>query len=153
MTHPFDRRDRFVAVLGAGFAGGLALAIYAALSELDDASGPGTTYAFLASLVVGPAAANQPWAVPLGVVVLFAAALAWAYAYVSAAERQPQLITRPLISGIFFGMVVWFINLLVLVAVNRFTPALYALDRDLIGDIVFFGIPLAFTAARFLRAR
>jgi len=153
MTRSFDRRDRLVAALLAGIAGGIGVAIYAALSELDEGNGPGVTYTFLASAVLGPAAANQPWAVPVGVATLFAATIAWAYAYVYAAQRQPQLIARPIVSGIFFGMIVWFIDLLVLLVVTRFTPTLYSLDSTFIGAVAFFGIPLAFVAARFLRAR
>ena len=36
--------------------------------------------------------------------MLFAASIAWAYGYVTAAQRQGQLLTRPLISGIGLGV-------------------------------------------------
>jgi hypothetical protein len=53
--------------------------------------------------------------------------------------------------GIGFGIIVWFVNLLVLVAANRFAPTFFGLDRDLIAYIGFFGLPLAFVASRLLR--
>jgi hypothetical protein len=43
------------------------------------------------------------------------------------------------------------VNLLVLVAANRFAPTFFGLDRDLIAYIAFFGMPLAFVASRLLR--
>jgi hypothetical protein len=109
----------------------------------------------LASLIAGqPAvAAGGSWVVPLGVGGLFAGSIAWAFGYLYAAQRQPQLLTRPLISGIGFGLIVWFVNQLVLVTLDRWAPTFYGLDRDLIAFVIFFGVPLAFTAARLLRGR
>jgi hypothetical protein len=153
MTRSPARRDWIVAGLAAGIAAGLTIAAFAAFSEFDAGESPAATYVFLASLIVGPEAAQETWAVPLGIAGLFAASIGWASGYLWAARRQPQLLTRPLISGIGFGAVVWFVNLLVLVTMNRFAPTLYGLDRDLIAYIGFFGIPLAFVASRLLRAR
>jgi hypothetical protein len=40
----------------------------------------------------------------------------------------------------------------VLVGAGHFTaPTIYTFDRDMVAFIVFFGIPLAFTASRLVR--
>jgi MFS superfamily sulfate permease-like transporter len=155
MTRSLVGRDRLVAGVAAGIVAGITVAAFAAFSEWSTGASPAATYTFLASLIVGQAAAagGASWVVPLGIAGLFAGSIAWAFGYLYAARRQPQLLTRPLISGIGFGIIVWFVNQLVLVTMNRFTPTFYGLDRDLIAYVIFFGVPLAFTAARLLRAR
>jgi hypothetical protein len=78
----------------------------------------------------------------------------WAVAYVYAAKAQPQLLNRPLLSGAGFGITVWFVMQAVLVGAGRFTaPNIYSFDRDMVAYLIFFGVPLAFTASRLLRAR
>ncbi len=68
--------------------------------------------------------------------------------------NQSQLLTRPLLSGAGFGVIVWFVMQVVLVGAGHFTPPnIYTFDRDMVGFILFFGIPLALTASRLLRTR
>jgi hypothetical protein len=154
MTRSFARRDWILAGVAAGIVSGLTLAAFAAFSQAGAGESPAATYTFLASLIVGTAAAGGgAWVVPLGIAGLFAGTIAWAFGYLYAARRQPQLLSRPLVSGIGFGLVVWFVNLLVLVAMNRFAPTFVGLDRDLIAYVIFFGVPLAFVVARLLRGR
>jgi hypothetical protein len=155
MTRTIVRRDWLAAGVAAGIVAGLTVSAFAAFSQWNDGRSLTDTYTFLASLIVGPqtAAAGGTWVVPLGIAGLFAGSIAWAFGYLYAARRQAQLLTRPLVSGIGFGIVVWFVNQLVLVTMNRFTPTFYGLDRDLIAYVIFFGLPLAFTAAKLLRGR
>ena len=71
-----------------------------------------------------------------------------------AARRQTQLLTRPLLSGAGFGVIVWFVMQAVLVGAGHFSaPTIYSFDRDMVAFILFFGLPLAVTAARLSRAR
>jgi hypothetical protein len=153
MTRTLERRDLLLAAAGSGLAAALATALYAALNQWQGGESLADTYVFFTAVVGGAATAATPLAVPAGIVVLFAASIAWAYGYVTAAQRQGQLLTRPLISGIGLGVVVWVVNQVVLVAANRFSPSLWALDRDLIGCIAFFAIPLTVTASRLMRER
>jgi type IV secretory pathway TrbD component len=153
MTRSFARRDWIAAGVVAGIVAAITIAAFAAFSQLDAGQSPAVTYAFLADLIAGPAAAGSSFEIPLGVLGLFAGSIAWAFGYLYAARRQRQLLTRPLVSGIGFGLVVWFVNLLVLVAMNHFAPTFYGLDRDLIAYVAFFGVPLAFVASRMLRER
>jgi len=150
----FMKRDWLVAGLGAGIVSGITLAIFAAIADTRAGQPPDSTYAFLSACVGGTAFGASPAAVPAGVAVLFAATLLWAFGYVYAAHHQSQLLSRPLISGAGFGVIVWFVMQVVLVGAGHFTPPnIYTFDRDMVGFIVFFGMPLALTASRLLRTR
>jgi hypothetical protein len=149
----FVRRDRLRAALGAGLVSGATLAAFAWFAQWRTGAPPAATYEFLAGVVSGTSSAGASWAVPAGIVVLFAGSIGWAFGYVHAARRQPQLLTRPWISGIVFGLVVWVLMQVMLVAVNRFTPpTTTSFDRDITAFTLFFGVPLALTAARLTRA-
>ncbi len=154
MTRPFVLRDWLVAGIGAGLVSGVTLAAFAAFAQTRAGQPVSATYTFLASAVGGSAVGDGPSAVPLGVLVLFAGTILWAFGYVYGAQRQPQLVTRPLISGAGFGVIVWFVMQAVLVGAGHFTaPTIYSFDRDMVAFLLFFGIPLAFVASRLLRAR
>lgn len=148
----FGVRDVVVAAVGAGIVSGVTVAAYAALVELLAGEPLSTFYTYLAAELGGPALAAGPGAVAIGVLVLFGATIPWAFGYLHAAQRQPQLLTHPVISGIFFGLVVWLVMQLVFVVTGRFTPwSVYSVYRDLIGCMFCFGPPLAYTAARLWR--
>lgn len=151
MNGSLARRDWIVAGIVAGITAGITVSAFAAFNDLEAGESPLATYAFVATVFAGPAATGASWAVPVGIVALFGASIAWAFGYLYAAGRQRQLLRRPLLSGIGFGIIVWFVNLLVLVAANRFAPTFFGLDRDLIAYIAFFAMPLAFVASRLLR--
>jgi hypothetical protein len=154
MTRSLARRDWLVAGIAAGLVAGVTLAAFAAFAEARAGLPPSATYVFLAACVGGPALAESAAGVPAGVLVLFAGTIFWAFGYVYAAQRQSQLLTRPLISGAGFGVIVWFVMQAVLVGAGRFTPPnIYTFDRDMVAFLVFFGVPLAFTAARLMRPR
>jgi hypothetical protein len=154
MTRPLVLRDWLVAGLGAGLVSGITLGIFAAFAEVRSGQPITTTYTFLASAVGGAALGDGPSAVPLGVLILFAGTILWAFGYVYGARHQSQLLTRPLLSGVAFGLIVWFVMQAVLVGAGHFTaPTIYTFDRDMVAFLLFFGIPLAWVAARLLRAR
>jgi hypothetical protein len=154
MTRPFPTRAWLAAGLGAGLVSGVTLAAFAAFTEIRNGQPVTATYAFLAAAVGGPVLADGPAAVPAGVLVLFAGTILWGFGYVYAAGKQSQLRTRPLLSGAGFGLIVWFVMQAVLVGAGHFTaPTIYTFDRDMVAFLLFFGIPLAFTASRLLRAR
>ena len=154
MARTLVRRDRITAGFGAGIAAGLALAVFSAFAQRRAGNAISGTYRFLADAVAGQAAASSSWAVPAGIAILFACTILWAFGYLYAAEKQPQLLSRPLISGIGFGVIVWFVMQALLVPIGRFhQPTIYSFDRDIVAFTLFFGIPLAYVAARLTRAR
>jgi hypothetical protein len=153
MTRPLVLRDWLAAGIGAGLVSGITLAAFAAFAEVRSGQPVSATYTFLASAVGGSTLGDGPSALPVGVVVLFAGTILWAFGYVYGALRQPQLVTRPLVSGAAFGLIVWFVMQAVLVGAGHFSaPTIYTFDRDMVAFLVFFGIPLAWVAARLLRA-
>jgi hypothetical protein len=140
------------AALGAGIVSGITLVAFAAFAEMRAGQPLTATYSFLASAAGGSALGASSAGVPAGVALLFAGTILWAFGYVYAAQKQTQLLTRPLISGAGFGILVWFVMQAVLVGAGHFTaPNIYSFDRDMVGFILFFGIPLAVTASRLVR--
>ena len=119
----------------------------------DPGRPPGDEH-LLASAVGGTTFGKGPAAVPVGVLVLLAGTILWAFGYLYAARKQAQLLTRPLVSGTGFGVIVWFVMQAVLVGAGHFSaPTIYTFDRDMVAFIVFFGIPLAVTASRLVRVK
>src|SRR5579872_2315770 len=68
-------------------------------------------YSFDASIAVSTAAEGASWAVPFGIVLHLAVSIFWAFGYLWVAQQQPQLVRRPVISGLAFGLVVWLVML------------------------------------------
>jgi len=148
------RRDWLAAGLAAGLVSAATLAAFCAFAQWYTGDPISVTYAFLARVLAVPAAEGAPWAVPTGIAVLIVGCVLWAYGYLYAAESQPQLFTRPFVSGIFFGIVVWLMMQLMLLPFGMFhPPGLYEFDRELIGFMFFFGLPLALVASRLSRSR
>jgi len=150
----FAQRDVVVAGLGAGIAGALALAAYAALVQTWAGEPLDAFYVYLAGIAGGPGVAQSSAAIPVGAATLLVATIPWAFGYVHLARQQAQLVTRPVISGICFGALVYLCMQIFLAFVQRFTPlTTYAVYRDLIGCMFLFGPALAWTAAHLLRTR
>ncbi len=119
---------------------------------------PGFTLAgmfqFDASALVGKAAYTGNAYVALGIALHFLVAIGWAVGYAWAAERQRQLLTRPLLSGAVFGLIVYFAMQFMLFAANVYhNPSLGEFDAGLVANVVFYGIPVALINARFRRPR
>jgi hypothetical protein len=109
-------------------------------------------FVFDASVLVGKVALTGGAYVGLGVLLHFAVAIGWAIGYAVVAERQLQLVTRPLISGAAFGVIVYFAMQLVLVAADLYRiPKPGELGIALLAHTVFYGIPVAYMTARFRR--
>jgi hypothetical protein len=158
MTWALSRRQT-VAALVAGLAG--AVLIHACLLFVGPALSPGLAlrpaalYTFIAAALIGRAAAAAgPNAVWLGVGLHLAVSLAWAFGYVYASRSMGQLLRRPLISGLGFGLVIYFVMLVVLLAANLYTkPTPGDVGIGLLANCVFFGLPVALIAAAMAKGR
>lgn len=78
--------------------------------------------------------------------------IAWGIGYVYLSRSQPQVLRRPIISGIVYGLVVYVVIQVMLLSVglyHRGGPGQFA--RSIIGYGLFFGPALAFTVARLTR--
>jgi hypothetical protein len=102
-------------------------------------------YQYIASGAIGTAAYEGTSGAALGAALHLAIGAAWGVGYAYAAARTPQVLARPLISGIAFGFVVMLAMQLVEVAANIYRlPDTFALANGFIAHTVFFGIPIAY---------
>ncbi len=153
MTGVLPAPRTLTAAAVAGVAGGLTiLACYGLFDGLLGLA-PGFTlgglFAFDASALVGKAAYTGAGYVALGAVLHFLVAIGWAAGYAIVAERQAQLVRRPLISGAAFGAIVYFAMQLVLVAANLYElPTPSGLGVALLAHLAFYGLPVALIIAR-----
>jgi hypothetical protein len=158
MTWTLTGRQGLAAIV-AGLAGAVLLHVCLLLigPALSPALAltPAALYIFIASTLVGPgAAAADPRFVWLGVGLHLAVSLGWAFGYVYAARSLGQLLRRPVISGLLFGLVIYFTMLLVLVAANLFTkPTPGSVGFGLLANCVFFGLPVALIVAGMAKER
>lgn len=153
MTAARPRPRTVVAAIAAGVVAGITIVACFALFNLVLLPTPGFTlggfFAFDAAALVGKIAYTSDAYVALGVGLHFAVAIGWAVGYAIVAERQAQLVTRPLISGAAFGLIVYFAMQLVLVAANLYRiPTPGELGIALLAHLVFYGIPVALIVAR-----
>jgi hypothetical protein len=110
-------------------------------------------FAFDASTLVGPVASTGGSYVALGIALHLVVSIGWAIGYAIVAVREPQLVTRPIISGAAFGLIVYFAMQLVIVAANLYRiPTPSELGTALLAHLVFYGIPVALIVARFQRS-
>ncbi|HEV2643042.1 MAG TPA: hypothetical protein VGT98_10055, partial [Candidatus Elarobacter sp.] len=148
-------RDQLKAGLVAGVAAGVLLDLFLFGMQLAAGTPPDKlagNFVFIAAVLLGPGAYASPVAVPLGIVLHFAVAIAWALGYVYLARSQPQLLARPWISGAAYGLVVYVFMEIILITAglyHRVAPGLFA--TQLVAHIAFYGIPVAVIAARMLR--
>ncbi len=149
-------RDQLKAGLVAGVAAGILIDVFlfamqlAAGTPFDKLAG---NFVFIAAVLLGPGAYTNPVAVPLGIVLHFCVAIGWALGYVYLVRSQPQLLTRPWISGAAFGLMVYVFMEIILITAglyHRVAPGLFF--TQLVAHVVFYGIPVAVIAARMLRA-
>jgi hypothetical protein len=148
-------RDQLKAGLVAGVAAGILIDVFlfamqlAAGTPADKLAG---NFVFIAAVLLGPGAYTSPIAVPLGIVLHFCVAIGWALGYVYLVRSQPQLLTRPWISGGVFGLMVYVFMEIILITAgqyHRVAPGLFF--TQLVAHVAFYGIPVAVIASRMLR--
>ncbi|HEY4365660.1 MAG TPA: hypothetical protein VGN07_00360 [Steroidobacteraceae bacterium] len=140
--------------VATGIAGTLDLLsafVFAGLAGM----GPVQVLQFVASGPLGDTAlAGSGYAVA-GVLVHFAIMACMVAAYMIVAQRVPVLVRRPLIAGIVYGLLLWFIMYWV-VRPLRWASLPHptnpkAIANQLFSHLVLVGIPIALVAARYLR--
>jgi hypothetical protein len=156
-THGSMRR-KIATVLGAGalagIAGGVLLDGYIlAVGAIAHGPRPEELYTFIASGLVGKAAYAWPGIAWLGLFVHGLVSIGWGIGYAYAAVTTPQIASRPAVSGIVFGVVVYVTMQIVeaLAGIWR-APTANEAFTDLVAHTIFFGLPVAFVVTRRLRA-
>ena len=156
MERTVTLRDQVTAGLVAGIAGGILYDLFLFASAVANGAPAATAFptmwTFIASAVLGPAAAANPAAPAAGAVLNFAVSIAWALGYVNLVRSQPQLLTRPFVSGIGFGIVVWvFMQLVLLTSGLYHRPSAGAFGTSLVANLIFYGLPVSYIVSRLLR--
>jgi hypothetical protein len=156
MSRVFMPPRSIAAGLAAGITGGILLGAFLVFAYGTVLATPGFSLSgmltFDASVLIGPAALTAPYAPALGACLHVLVSIGWALGYAWLAIRQPQLVTRPALSGGAFGFCIYFAMQLVLVAAAQYhqpTPA--ELGLALLGHVAFYGIPVAYVIARIAR--
>jgi hypothetical protein len=148
-------RDRVTAGIVAGVAGGTLFALFVFALELAAGMPPGTlglNFVQVAATVLGPRVLGNQAFVPVGVLLHLWVAVGWALGYVDVVRTQPQLVTRPWVSGAAFGIVVYVFMMIILITAGQYhRPMPGVLGAQLVAHIAFYGIPVALIVARLLR--
>jgi hypothetical protein len=148
-------RGRLAAGIVAGVGAALLIVLFLFMLQWDGAApAPAAFFTFAAAALLGPAAYANPAGAAIGVGLIFVLAIGWALGYVYLARSQPQLVSRPFVSGAVFGVIVYIFTQIALLTAglyHRPTPDL--LGKELIGHLVFYGIPVALIVASFARRR
>ena len=149
-------RDQLKTGLVAGIAAGVLMDVFLFAMQLARGTPVdklAENFVFIAAVLLGSGASTSPIAVPLGVALHFCVAIGWALGYVYLVRSQPQLVSRPWISGAAYGLVVYVFMEIILITAglyHRVAPGL--LFTQLAAHIVFYGIPVAVIASRMLRS-
>ena len=130
----------------AGIIGGALIDLYLVIAHplLHLAS----IYQHIASNVVGPAALASPAYAWLGGAMHFGISAAWGVLYVALARRWPMFLTRPLIWGPIYGLLVMVVMNGLLVVKGGAPPhTTMAILNTLVVHCVCFGLPVALYAS------
>lgn len=102
------------------------------------------SYNFIASALVGKAAFGSSAYVPLGIAIHFAISAAWGAFFGLIAQRYRQLLARPFVSGLAFGVVVLIAMQLLLAAAGmwRAPQSASQVIVELLAHTIFFGVPV-----------
>jgi uncharacterized membrane protein YagU involved in acid resistance len=146
------RSSLWAVVVGGSIAG--ALDILFAISYAGyNGMAPSRLLQTVASGLLGEAAFSGGTATAAaGLLLHFAMAYVWAAIFVAAARRLPLLTRQPVLSGIVFGVMVFFIMRLVVLPLSAFPyPVSFkplGTVLDLLSHTLLFGVPIALATRR-----
>jgi hypothetical protein len=135
----------------AGIAGGVIIDAYLWLTTLIPAHLPITAmWQFVASTAFGRGAFANPSFVWIGLAMHLLVSIGWGIGYAYIAAGRPAIAERWIVSGIVYGIVVYMMMSIILLADNNFTypPTINAFLNAVAAHAIFFGIPVAFIVGR-----
>lgn len=140
--------------VAAGIVGAITIDLYLWLTVLLPAHGSLLgSWQWIASGAVGPVAMTNPQFAWLGLAVHVVVSIAWAGGFAYLAQTQTFITQRWLISGIFYGFMVYIFMLLIQLGAHVFVFPANAdvVVNALIAHCAFFGVPVAYVVARMSR--
>ncbi len=88
----------------------------------------------------------------LGLAAHFALSIGWAALFVTMAARRPGLVSKPLVTALAFGVVVFLVMRLVVLPLSAFPYPVTIFSKgaglDLLSHVFLFALPIVFAAAR-----
>lgn len=138
----------------AGIVAGIVIDLYLYLVTVLPGGGtPIAMWQYVASTLLGANRAiafTSPVYAVLGLLVHFIVSIGWAGGYGYLAQQHPFMNQRWLISGLIYGLVVYFFMQLLLLGSGNFAwpPTPLGWVIPIVGHMVFFGVPLACLTAR-----
>jgi hypothetical protein len=150
--------SRLRAVLIGGSIAGVLDILFAITYNAVNGVAPVRLLQIVASGLLGRAALDGgvPAAI-LGLAGHFGMSYLWAALFVAAASRLPQLVAKPAVAGPVFGILVFFTMRLVVLPLSAFPyPIVFkplSWGLDLLSHMFFFGLPIAFAAAKAIHGR
>ena len=151
MERTVPLRAQLTAGIIAGLAGGVSIEVFYRVADwvLRIQADQVPLVAGYVQSTMLPPGARPDLAVAMALLVHLAASAGWGVGYVSASRSSPQLLTRPWLSGAAFGLIVYIVMQVMLLTAGLYhRPNFDVLLIQLAAYIVWFGIPLAVTAAR-----
>ena len=140
--------------LVAGIAGGFLIELYRYLTTfLPQHTGLMAAWQWIASVAIGPVALTNPSFAWFGLLAHAVVSIGWAGGYAYFAQTQPFVNARWPLSGLVYGLVVYFFMQILLLGARAFVfPATAViLLNALVAHAVFFGLPVALVVARMSR--
>jgi hypothetical protein len=135
----------------AGVAGGIIIDAYLWLTTLVPTHVPVTAmWQFVASTAFGKGAFGNSLFIWVGLAMHLLVSIGWGIGYAYIAAGRPVIAERWLVSGIVYGIVVYTMMSIILLADNNFTypPTPNAFVNAIAAHAIFFGIPIAFIVNR-----
>jgi hypothetical protein len=143
-------------LIGGSIAGALDI-LFAITYAAVNGTAPVKLLQTVASGLLGMAAfdGGVPAAI-LGLAAHFGLSYLWAALFVAAASRLPQLVAKPAVAGVTFGVLVFFTMRLIVLPLSAFPyPIVFrplSWGLDLLSHMFFFGMPIALMAAKAIRS-
>jgi hypothetical protein len=135
----------------AGVAGGVLIDLYLwATTLLPQHASIVTMWQWVASTALGKAAPTNPVSAAAGAAIHAIVSIGWAGGYAYVAATRPATTRRWVISGTVYGLIVYTLMQVILLADNNFTypPTPNAFINALIAHAVFFGLPVAYVVGK-----
>jgi hypothetical protein len=139
----------------AGVVGGFLIDLYLwATTLLPQRGNIVSLWQWIASTALGKVALTDPACAAAGLAMHAIVSVGWAGGYAYLAATRPATTRRWAIAGIVYGLIVYTIMQVILLADNNFTypPTPNAFINALVAHAVFFGLPVAYVVHK-LQAR
>ncbi|MGA8535129.1 MAG: hypothetical protein WB615_13555 [Candidatus Tumulicola sp.] len=141
--------------LAAGVVGAFTFDLYLwATTLLPNHAGILTLWQWIASTALGKVALTDPAYAFAGAALHAIVSIGWACGYAYIAATRPATTRRWVVSGIVYGLIVYTIMQVILLADGNFTypPTPNAFVNAVLAHAIFFGLPVAYVV-RILQPR